>query len=145
MKSRDHVIISLGISALIYHIYASVPAFISSFAGGVFIDIDHLLDYYINKGINFRINGFLNWCYNREAKKLTLIFHSIELVFAFWIIIYIFNLNIFWIALAAGISQHMILDIIYNGRHMKVISYFFAFRVSKHFKNEYFLREQRPI
>ena len=63
-----------------------------------------------------------------------------ELVFLLWIIISVFKLGIFWIAFAVGLTQHMILDLLFN-RQLNIYTYFLIFRIMKGFKKENILRE----
>lgn len=140
MRLKGHIIITLTISGILYFIYNSFSVFISSLIGGILIDIDHLLDYYIHRGMDFKIRDFFNWCYENQWDTLILFFHSIELMFILWLIISIFNLGIFWIGLAIGISQHIILDIIFNSEMINIFSYFFIFRFIKGFRREYIMR-----
>lgn len=126
---------------MVYFGFDSFSAFISSLIGGIFIDVDHLLDYYIHRGVNFRIRHFFNWCYKNQWETLIIFFHSIEFIFIFWLIISIFNLGIFWLGLAIGVTQHLALDMLGNRDMMNLYSYFFVFRFIKGFRKEYILRE----
>lgn len=141
MKLKGHIIATFTISAFLYYICNSFSIFISSLIGGIFIDVDHLLDYYLYNGMDLRISNFFNWCYKKQWDTLIVFFHSIELLFAFWIVIMVFNLGTFWIGLAIGVSQHLVLDMIVNGRQINVFSYFFIFRFINGFRKEYIMRE----
>lgn len=140
MRLKGHVVATLTISSIVYIIYKSIPAFITSLIGGIFIDVDHLVDYYIHRGIDLRIKRFFNWCYRNEWETLIIFFHSIELIFILWITISMFNLGLFWIGLAIGVSQHLILDILVNREIINAVSYFFIFRCIKGFRKEYIMR-----
>ncbi|TAN59715.1 hypothetical protein EPN16_06685 [bacterium] len=98
------------------------------------------MDYYLHTGINLRVVNFFHWCNNRKFEYLTLIFHSFELLFILWIVIYMFGLGSFWVALAIGFSQHMILDLFGNGKFLKTHSiYFLTLRAAKGFRIKDFL------
>lgn len=141
MKLKSHIVATITISSIVYFIFNSFSAFISSLIGGILIDLDHLLDYCIHRGINFNVKNFFIWCYNNQWNTLIVFFHSFELILIFWLAIFIFNLGIFWIGLAIGISQHIILDVLGNRDMINLHSYFFIFRLTKGFKKEYILRE----
>lgn len=141
MKIKSHVIATLLISTLVYVIFDSFSAFITSLIGGILIDIDHFFDYYAEEGFSFRIKHFISWCYKQKWQRITLLFHSIELVFILWFIISYFRLGIFWVGFAIGVTQHIVFDIISNNRIVNVFFYFFVFRFIKGFKKECLVRE----
>ena len=139
MNLSNHIAVSLAVSGIIYFVFYSLPAFFSSLAGGILIDIDHAVDYFFHNGIDWRAGRFFEWCYNDRWQRLVLILHSVELVFLLWLVIWFFNLGIVWMAFAIGMSQHLVLDILSNKR-VKVMSYFFVFRCFQGFRKERLLR-----
>jgi len=144
MKLNKHVAVTLPLSAVIYYFSHSLPAFFGSLIGGILIDVDHVFDYFIQEGINFRIKYFFNWCYNNKWNKVTLIFHSIELLVFLWFIVLYFNLGLFWIGIAIGMTQHLILDIVFN-TDLNPKSYFFTLRFLNGFKKEYILKRAENV
>jgi len=114
---------------------------------GVLIDLDHVVDFYIHKQAK-SINplkfyrDLCDWCLGLKFDFLYIFLHSIELIFLIWLLIWIFNLGIFWIAIAVGFTQHMILDLIFNiKRFLPLRGYFFFYRMKKAFKKEFLLRK----
>lgn len=105
------------------------------------IDIDHVFDYYLEKGVTFRIKNFYLWYTGRKFSIIVIFLHSIELLFIFWVIISVFKLGIFWIALAVGLTQHMIFDILFNNDVMYPYGYFLSFRAIKRFGKENICRK----
>ena len=142
MKVKDHIIATVIISSFVYYVFNSLPAFISSLVGGLLIDIDHLIDYYLDQGINFKVRNFFIWCHSDHWTRLTLFLHSFELVFILWGSIIVFNLGVVWVGFAIGFSQHLVFDMIFNGKKIKVYSYFFLYRFANGFKKEYILRRR---
>lgn len=140
MRLKGHVIATLTVSSIIYFVFNSFSAFISSLIGGILIDIDHLLDYYLHRGFDLRVKNFFNWCYRNQWETLIIFFHSIELIFIIWLVISVFNLGIFWIGLAIGLSQHIVLDILGNSDMLNLFSYFFIYRFINGFRKEYIIR-----
>ncbi|MDD4980146.1 MAG: hypothetical protein PHC54_02585 [Candidatus Omnitrophica bacterium] len=108
-------------------------------AAGILIDSDHVLDYYANQGITLKIKDIYAWCVEEKYRLIVLIFHSLELAILLWILIWFLRLGIFWIALAIGITQHMVFDLLFN-RKLKIFAYFFTFRIIKGFKGEKIFR-----
>lgn len=128
-------------SGILYFLFKSVPCFIISFLSGFLIDLDHILDYYLHTGINLKVSRFFDYCGSRKFEYLTVIFHSFELLFLLWLVIRLFNLGNFWIALAVGFSQHMILDLFGNSKFLKTHSlYFITIRALKGFRFKEFFR-----
>jgi len=115
-------------------------SFFISLAAGVLIDVDHILDYYLQQGITLKIKNIYFWCLETRCKFLFIFFHSLELVFLLWIIISLFKLNLFWVAFAIGITQHMVLDVLFN-REVNIFGYFLSFRIIKKFRKENIFRE----
>jgi len=69
-----------------------------------------------------------------------LFFHSFELLFLLWIIISFFKLGLLWVAIAVGLTQHMVLDIFTNKNLIYTYGYFFTFRIIKKFRKENILK-----
>lgn len=120
---------------MVYLIFKSGAAFFVSFAAGILIDIDHILDYYMQQRVTLRIKEIYRWCEEWKSKFVFIYFHSLELIFILWVVIVYFKMGIFWIAFAIGITQHIFLDILFN-RAIYAYSYFLSFRIIKGFRSE---------
>ena len=142
MKPGGHIVFTLTISGLLYLVFKSSAAFFASLIGGVLIDMDHLLDYYLQEGVSaFRLKSIYLWCSEQKFKFTYLFLHSIELIFLIWCIISLFKLGVAWIAMAVGLTQHLLLDILLNKGKIYSYSYFLSYRISKGFKKEGLLRQ----
>lgn len=139
IKPAGHLICSLAISGLLYITLKSQAAFFASFFSGIFIDLDHILDYCVQMKMSLKIKDIYNWCVDNKCKFLFIYLHSIELLILFWAVISVFKLGIFWVAFAVGVTQHMLLDILFNQR-VYSYSYFLSYRIIKRFKMERLLR-----
>lgn len=143
MTVSRHIKFSLAISILLLLWWKSLFYSTISFLAGILIDLDHLLDYYVHKGLDKPLN--LNWikdfyitCTDIKFDKLYLVLHSFELLTLFWLVIYKFSLGKFWIAIAIGFTQHMLLDKIGNPVHP--LMYFLLFRIYNKFNKLALLR-----
>jgi hypothetical protein len=96
---------------------------------GILIDIDHVFDYYSQRGVTLKIKKIYVWCAETEYNFLFLWLHSLELVILLWLIISFLKLGIFWISFAIGITQHMLLDILFNPVYP--YAYFLSYRIIK--------------
>ncbi|MDP2913576.1 MAG: hypothetical protein Q8N91_06180 [Candidatus Omnitrophota bacterium] len=109
-----------------------------SFIAGIFIDLDHIIDHYINNGFTLNPNAVYDACIDIKFKTLYLVFHSYEIVILLWIAIYCFSLSNAWKALAIGITQHVIFDNLTNP--MRKLGYFFTYRALKRFRKDLLIR-----
>ena len=109
MKPSKHIVISAGAGMLLGLWIKSWGAGIACFLSGVFLDLDHFLDYYIDrKSLTLRYKEFEEHCASRDREKVYVVLHSFEIIFLFWLTLYIFELNWLWIGLAVGASLHLL-------------------------------------
>lgn len=116
----------------------------ASFLAGVFIDIDHVFDFVWNYGPRFNVRKFYDYCMDCRYERLSLIFHSYELIVGLWIAIFALSLGDIWKAVAIGLTQHLILDNvrnIYLGK-MTWPAYFFSYRLFHKFKVEKIVKKK---
>lgn len=100
------------------------------------IDVDHIFDYYMAQGKKLKIKEFYRWCTENRFKFIFLPFHSFELLFLLWVAVVFWDLGIFWIAFAVGLTQHMILDAYFNRKVLGIYGYLLLFRAIKGFRKE---------
>ncbi len=136
MKPIYHVTISAAVSVVLIVWFKSWHAAIACFLGGVFIDLDHPVDYFLaKKEIPLSYSDLFKYgAYDKEG-KLYLFFHSYELLLIFWLLIYYLHLDWMWIGLAVGVSSHMLCDQIVNP--LRPLAYFFLYRMKHGFKRKY--------
>jgi len=135
IKPYKHAAASFIISIAVYAYFKSFACAAASFLTGVFLDVDHLLDCYINYGPQFKLEDLSRYCAEIRFKKLTLIFHSYELAALLWVFIFVFSLGDIWVAAAIGVTQHLIFDRLFNDKIGK-LGYFFTFRLINRFAKE---------
>ncbi|MDD5135784.1 MAG: hypothetical protein PHX20_04960 [Candidatus Omnitrophica bacterium] len=131
MAPIPHVVASGIISALFLAYFRSVGYAAICFLSGVLIDGDHIIDYYLNRGLTLNILKIYKCCLTNSLKKIYVILHSYELVLFLWAAIYIFGLSKFWQAIAVGMTQHILLDQIANP--VTAFAYFFVYRAANGF------------
>ncbi|MDD4938862.1 MAG: hypothetical protein PHE18_00440 [Candidatus Omnitrophica bacterium] len=141
MRLSGHVICTLTVSGLVYFFLKSAAAFFVSLAAGIFIDIDHVFDYYVQRGITLNPADIYSWCNDIKYDLIILLFHSLELLFLLWAAVFLFDLGIIWFSLAIGLTQHMALDVLSNRKKIGVTGYFLLFRMAKGFKKEGIMRD----
>ncbi|MFH1201369.1 MAG: hypothetical protein V1674_00550 [Candidatus Omnitrophota bacterium] len=139
MKPAQHIIITLPFSAAIYLYFNSLGSALILFFSGILIDLDHILDYRLNGRYRANLKEFYLFCLEKQFDRIFLIFHSLDVILFLWILITVFKLNIYWIALTVGLSLHIILDLLTNGVYPP--AYFLVYRMIKDFKKESMFKE----
>jgi hypothetical protein len=133
----EHLVISAAGSAAILA-GGGDPASAAAFFGvGVFMDLDHVADYWRETGLNADIPRFMGYFSSRSAKKLWLFLHAWEwqlLALGLWLV-----LAPPWPWMAWGLAGwicHLLLDQRFN--HLHPLAYFMAFRFKHGFLAERF-------
>lgn len=133
MRFEKHLMSSIPLAAVVYFYFKSKIITLAFLIGYIFIDLDHLPDYFITYGINLNIVQFFEATYNFKYKTLILFLHSYELLALIWFSLWIFKLdNLFLVGMGLGFTIHIILDHLTNPIHP--MGYFFIFRSLKGFK-----------
>ncbi len=122
-----HFFLSAFISAWIYLntgnvIYAAVFIF-----GGIFIDLDHLIDYFFSTN-KFSLKAFLNSSYLKSG-KVYLFLHSWEIGFIIFAVSMAVN-SYGLLMLSLALSIHMFID---NTQRENPLFYFLSYRFYKKF------------
>lgn len=126
MRIRQHITTSALLSAVLFYFIKSPPMAIGAFASGILIDLDHVLDCYLNYGLKFNLFKTNEVCEFARLKKVTWVFHSYEFVLIFSLWMFLFKKWGIWYGITAGVFLHMLLDQFYN--YVYSNSYFFLKR-----------------
>lgn len=135
-----HILCSLIVGAVAYKFYKSYWVFIASFATGLFLDVDHLFDYFHFRGFHFSLSEFATGSYFIPSGKILLPFHGFEwaiLLGLISLIIYMAKtanrqkIITVLLTLAASLCLHLIYDTLYYGPDPG--TYFIIYRFIHHF------------
>jgi hypothetical protein len=108
------VIVSSSVSLALWALLRSVPVAVGSWITGVLIDLDHVLEYFVQRGPLRRIDDLFHASYNRVYTKAYLILHGWELI-ALWIALCVASSWNPWVVGGAiGFTHHLTLDQIWN-------------------------------
>ena len=142
MRPVGHFVSSLIGAGLVYAIFGNFISAIIFLISGLFLDLDHIFDYVREYGIkSLNIKTLCETCYENKFDKVYIFFHSFEFLLILWIFITFYKLNILWMALALGMSVHLIIDQFTNRAFG--LTYFFTYRWVKRFKErELFFKKQ---
>ena len=128
------------------YFFNSWAAGIASFMTGVFIDVDHLLDYFIECGINLDVKRFFEVYEKDRYKRAILILHSHELVVGLWIAILFMDLGVVWKGAAIGLTQHILFDQFLNFQtKAHKLRYSFLYRLKKGFDRKVFIEDEKNV
>lgn len=140
MSPTSHAVISAGTSAVFWYATGSVPGAIVCFLSGIFIDLDHHLDYWLNKKeLPLDYKKLLYFSEVEKEGKPYLFLHSYELLALLWIAVFYYGLGPVWSGLVLGLSVHMIADQICNP--VRPLAYFFIYRLKHGFHRGKLLTE----
>ena len=140
MKAKAHVYASLAAGGAAYAATASPPVAISCLLSGIFLDVDHLLDFYLLSGERFTVKGFISWCDDVRWTRIYLFLHSYELYLLLALAARLLASEVLTgILLGAGL--HLAMDQAGNVRLNKWF-YFLTFRYRSGFKKALLLRER---
>lgn len=140
MRPTNHVILSGSVTAVFAIWVKSWGALGACFLSGIFIDLDHHLDYYLaKKELPLSYKKLVDFCRNDHQSKLYLFFHSYEMLFMLWGSIFMFHLNETWIGVAIGFTIHILCDEIFNP--IKPMAYFLTYRLKNKFHRKCFIKK----
>jgi hypothetical protein len=140
MMPVSHAAASGIVSAVFAYLTHSVVGTIVCFLSGIFIDLDHLIDFWIaKKKIIIDYPKLVSFTGLERGGKLFLVLHSFEFWLLFWVVIVYYQLNEVWVGLAVGGSAHLIIDQLANPT--KPLSLSLLYRWKHRFAKECIFRD----
>jgi len=119
MDTKGHALLSAGLGTVVWGATQSVPAAITTFSVGVFLDGDHLIELY-------------NWYGRNDRKHWYVILHSWE-YFVLMACVYAFGItHPILLGFIVGHGSHLITDSIANNKVHR-LGYFLTFRLANRF------------
>jgi hypothetical protein len=140
MKPTYHVIISGGVTAVFALWVKSKTAVLACFLSGIFIDLDHHLDYFlVRKKLPLSYKKLVDFC-DKDQGPLYLFLHSYELLILMWICIYYFSLGNVWVGIAVGFTTHILCDEFANP--FRPLAYFLTYRIKHKFNRKMLFKKE---
>ena len=140
MRPIYHIIASSVLAVLIYIFTRQVGVALLAFIVGVFVDLDHLIDFWALKPANpFDVREFLDSeHYNQQSKHIFIFLHGWEWAGVLFALAYFYNWNIYLLVSAIALVLHLIIDTknLSNGQKHSPFIYLFFFRLLKGFKKQ---------
>ena len=141
MKPVTHSVISAATSGVFYYYTHSWVGAAACFLSGIFIDIDHILDFIINKKRLPRDYADLwSFCAEEKDGKLYLFLHSYELFIIFWILFFYYPWNDLWAGILIGMTVHVLSDQAANP--LRPGMYCLAYRVKHNFSKKWLFNDE---
>lgn len=133
-----HFFASIFAGYLVWKIWQEpIASFLAAIIGGVFVDLDHFIDYYFVFGFDFRLDYFFNSYQFLKSGKDYIFFHGWEYALILAILILFVRSRIaksIFLGLALGLFFHLVLDTVLNGLPAK--SYSIIYRATRNFEAE---------
>ncbi len=146
MKPQYHAVITVTISGILYMAFKSWGLAVSSFIAGIFIDLDHVIDYVRESRPPFKIKTFFLTCYQCRFNKIVLVCHGWEWLVLWGAAAWLTGWNPWITGTFIGLSQHMILDTMYSIRNLKSVrSYSLIWRWKKDFDFDTIFPQMKKI
>ena len=141
MNAEYHVVASIPIAASFYAATGSFLTVAGVFLGGVLIDVDHLLEYWLDEGFNVRIKEFFAYGNQGGTSRFLFIFHSYEVIIILILCSFALPVKAIIWSVIAGMSVHLVLDYInilnkLGYRWYSCIIFSFFFRLALGFRRD---------
>lgn len=140
MRPIWHTLSSFVLAVAIFFFTRFLGAAVVALLAGVFIDSDHLIDYWALKPQRpFSVRDFLDSeKYNKQAKFFFLFLHGWEWLALLIIFTWVSGWNVILLSLTLSVVLHLALDCYnqINDKKANPLAYFFFFRVLKGFNKK---------
>lgn len=114
MTLREHTVAAFPLMAGVYVATRSLTAAVLAGASSVLIDVDHVPDYVYFRGGWRGLRDFFRTCYQGRLVKTFVLFHAWEWAIGCWMLILAWSAPQWILAVAAGITYHLVLDQVFN-------------------------------
>ncbi len=122
MRLHYHSAFSVTISAILYMIFKSWGLAIACFLSGIFIDLDHFIDYLRENGWPIKLKKFFQVCYKCQFDRIILLWHGWEWIVLLGIAAWLTDWNPWMTGALIGLSQHIVLDAFSNSSNLQTYS-----------------------
>jgi hypothetical protein len=133
MRPQQHVALSLTFAGILLAVFRSWEMAVASLVPGVLLDVDHVLDFLVQRRDRFTVRRFLEVIYHREYPRCYVLLHAWEWLFILGIVVWVSGGNPWLLGLYLGWAQHMIADQLTNDA--KWWSYFLLGRMTHRFEH----------
>ena len=133
MTPDQHATTSVGSGVILGVLMHSWGAGVACCAIGIFIDVDHFIDFWINRGFRLNIKEFLDFCYYGKTDKFYDILHGYEYIPFYWWLSTLPGFHSIGWGLTVGYVVHLLCDQFFN-THLSRWTYFLTYRLVHGFR-----------
>lgn len=127
MNVKYHFVVAVIMSIMIFFLFKDLTISIFFFLSSFFIDVDHILDYWIHrKMFKLSFKDFMKMCKEYKVIKVVILFHSYELIVIFLLIL-LFWYNKLFVGIIIGMTTHILIDVLSNPILLRSYSFIFRF------------------
>ncbi|MCX6350198.1 MAG: hypothetical protein NTV79_11995 [Candidatus Aureabacteria bacterium] len=120
---------------MLYLLFRSLSVAAAFFLSGIFIDLDHILEYAHAFGVKgFSARKFFRAAHNHEYRQYFLLVHSWEIAFLLWAAAVLLLPYPWAVGFALGFTLHILADQLYNP--CAPLTYFLWFRIRHRFDGD---------
>lgn len=127
MSPLGHVIVSATAAGVVATLTEHPLVGMLCFLAGVFIDLDHFLEYFWYEGVRLDVRDFKLACDETRFPRVLLILHSWEMLLLLWLLPLAGLAHPLLLGLLVGLTLHMICDQICNQPFP--LAYFLTYRI----------------
>lgn len=133
MKPDQHVTISVGSGVILGMLSRSWVAGTACCLVGILVDLDHYLDYWLNRGFSLNVKKLMDFCYNGASRKFYDVLHAYEYIpFLCWLTFTPGYRNL-GLGMTVGYILHILGDQFFNS-HLNRWTYFMTYRILHRFE-----------
>ena len=144
MRASLHGAVSLAGALGLWSVTGSLPAALWSVAGGVAIDLDHVLEYVLSRPSRWTPGGFFRFWAAYPLERIYLVFHGAEYILVLGALAAWHVAPAVTGGLAFGLAHHLLCDQACNG--VRAGGYSLLARAAWGFRSRriFLARERRP-
>lgn len=138
MNLTTHIVTSAIYAGGIYSITSSPNLAATGFLSGVLIDVDHVIEYWYENGLDFSIKRFFSFCNSGKNSNFFIAFHSMEFICLIYLLFFALNIKLYGLIICLGLTMHLLLDYLnilvkFNYKLRSIIIFSFFYRLSRRF------------
>lgn len=135
-----HFLLSIIAGAIVWSLWKKpIVSFMAAIFGGVLIDFDHFIDYYLAFRFGWNLDYFSRGYQFLQSGKIYVLFHGWEYVILLLLAAFFVRqqlvLKSLLLAVSIGMFFHLVFDVNVNDG-MKIQSYSILYRMEKNFNNK---------
>ncbi|NWG12162.1 MAG: hypothetical protein HXY20_01365 [Acidobacteria bacterium] len=143
MAPSQHLTISVGSGVILGLLTRSWIAGVSCSLVGVLVDLDHFIDFWLNRGLSLDIQEFFEFNYYGNSRRFFDFLHGYELIPLLWYLTSLAGWPNARLGLTLGYAIHLLGDQFFN-THLNRWTYFLAYRLYHGFDAVRIVR-RRPL